>query len=66
MTCLKGADLEGASNLTIKQLSKVRILYNAELDDKLLMPLNEKYTALFEEPTESFFAYNITTTFMNA
>ena len=52
---LEGADLEGAnlkwaSNLSVKQLSKVKTLYNAKLDEELLILLNEKYPALFEEP----------------
>jgi uncharacterized protein YjbI with pentapeptide repeats len=47
---LFGAYLEGAKNLTIDQLSKVKTLYNAKLDDVLLIPLKEKYPALFEKP----------------
>jgi len=52
---LKGADFEGANlkgvnELTIDQLSKVKTLYNTKLDDKLLIPLKEKYPALFERP----------------
>ncbi len=52
---LKGADFEGANlkevdELTIDQLSKVKTLYNAKLDDELLIPLKEKYPALFEKP----------------
>ncbi len=45
-----GADFKGARNLTIDQLSKVKTLYNAKLDDVLLIPLKEKYPALFEKP----------------
>ena len=47
---LKGANLEGAINLTIDQLSKVKTLYDVKLDKELLIPLKEKYPALFEEP----------------
>jgi len=50
MTNLEGANLKGAKDLTINQLSKVKTLYKAELDDELLIPLKEKYPALFEEP----------------
>jgi hypothetical protein len=54
---LEGADLEkanlkGAKNLTIDQLSNVKTLYKAKLDDGLLIPLKEKYPALFEKPEE--------------
>jgi hypothetical protein len=44
------AGLSGAKNLTIDQLSKVKTLYNAKLNDYLLIPLKEKYPALFENP----------------
>ena len=52
---LKGADFEGANlkevkELTIDQLSKVKTLYNAKLDDELLIPLKEKYLTLLEKP----------------
>jgi uncharacterized protein YjbI with pentapeptide repeats len=52
---LKGAYLEeanfkGATNLTVDQLSNVKTLYNAKLNDALLIPLKKKYPALFEEP----------------
>src|SRR5665647_1158618 len=52
---LKGADFEGANlkgvkELTIDQLSKVKTLYKAKLDDELLIPLKEKYPSLFEKP----------------
>jgi len=47
---LKEAILVGAENLTIYQLSKVKTLYNAKLDEKLEKPLREKYPTLFEEP----------------
>ena len=49
---LEGAHLEGAKNLTTDQLSRVKTLYNAKLDDDLLIPLKEKYPALFEEPEQ--------------
>jgi proteasome lid subunit RPN8/RPN11 len=46
----EGANLKGALNLSIEQLSEVKTLYNAKLDNELLMPLKEKYPALFEKP----------------
>jgi len=47
---LKEANLKEAKNLTIDQLSKAKTLYNAKLNEKLLIPLKEKDPALFEEP----------------
>jgi hypothetical protein len=47
---LEGADLEGARNLSLDQLSKVKTLYNAELDEDLRRQLEEEYPALFEKP----------------
>jgi uncharacterized protein YjbI with pentapeptide repeats len=47
---LEGANLKGVNELTIDQLSKVKTLYNAKLDDKLLIPLKDKYPVLFERP----------------
>ena len=47
---LDEANLEGAKNLTIYQLSKAKTLYNAKLDEELEKPLREKYPALFEKP----------------
>ena len=52
-TDLKGASLKGASNLTIEQLSTVKTLYNAKLDEQLLIPLKKNYPNLFEEPDNS-------------
>lgn len=49
---LEGANLKGAQGLTIDQLSKAKTLYDAELDEELLIPLKEKYPALFEKPDE--------------
>jgi proteasome lid subunit RPN8/RPN11 len=54
---LKGADFEGANlkgslNLSIEQLSEAKTLYNAKLDDELLIPLKEKYPTLFKKPEE--------------
>jgi hypothetical protein len=43
-------DLKGALNLTVDQLSKVKTLRHAELDEELERPLREKYPALFEKP----------------
>jgi proteasome lid subunit RPN8/RPN11 len=46
----EGANLKGALNLSIEQLSEAKTLYNSKLDDKLLIPLKEKYPILFEKP----------------
>jgi proteasome lid subunit RPN8/RPN11 len=45
---LELAFLGEAYGLSLDQLSKVKTLYNAKLDDKFLIPLKEKYPALFE------------------
>ena len=45
---LSGADLIQAKNLNLKQLSEVKTLYNAKLDEELHLPLKEKYPSLFE------------------
>lgn len=50
---LEGMNLIEAKNLTVDQLSKVKTLYDAELDPELEMPLREKYPALFEEPGQN-------------
>lgn len=47
---LMNAHLKGANDLTIIQLSKVKTLYNAELDSELEKPLREKCPDLFEKP----------------
>jgi uncharacterized protein YjbI with pentapeptide repeats len=47
---LERAYLIKANNLTIDQLSNVKTLYNAKLDEELEKPLREKYPALFEKP----------------
>jgi hypothetical protein len=52
---LDGANLEAAFlgeayGLSLNQLSKVETLYNTKLDEKLIVPLKEKFPALFEEP----------------
>jgi len=44
------AHLEGCIYLTVDQLSNVKTLYHAKLDEKLLIPLKERYPALFEKP----------------
>lgn len=46
---LKGAHLERVENLTIEQLSKVTTLYNATIDEELLIQLKDKFPALFEK-----------------
>ena len=49
---LEHAELRKAHNLSIDQLSKVKTLYDVELDEELLISLKEKYPALFEKPDE--------------
>ncbi len=44
------ANLEGVSDLTIEQLSKVKTLYKAKLDPELMKQVKEKYHHLLEEP----------------
>jgi len=44
------ANLEGAHQLTIKQLSKVKTLYKVELDESLRTLLKEKYPTPFNVP----------------
>ncbi len=44
------ANLKGAKFLTIDQLSKVKTLYDAKIDEELLIPLKEKFPELFEKP----------------
>jgi len=47
---LEGADLKGSENLLFDQLSQVKTLHNAKLDEELLISLKEKYPKLFENP----------------
>ncbi len=47
---LQEADLQDVKNLTIEQLSKVKTLYQAKLDDELMQQVKEKYPHLLEEP----------------
>jgi len=49
---IKWAHLKGALGLSIDQLSKVKTLYNAKLDEELLILLKERYPALFDKPEE--------------
>lgn len=46
---LRGASIKGVKNLTVDQLFNVKTLYNAELDDELLISLKEKRPDLFEK-----------------
>jgi uncharacterized protein YjbI with pentapeptide repeats len=45
---LREANLKKANQLSIEQLSKVKTLYNAKLDNELLITLIEKHPALFK------------------
>ena len=49
---LRGAELTQVQNLSIEQLSKVKTLYEAELDPKLMKQVRKKYPHLLEEPVE--------------
>ena len=46
------ADLTGAENLTIQQLSKVKTLYKAKLDPELMEQVKKCCPHLLEEPKE--------------
>jgi hypothetical protein len=47
---LHGAQLEGARNLTVEQLSTVKTLYQAYLDPPLLEQIQQQYPQLLEKP----------------
>ena len=49
----RGANLRGAKNLTIQQLSQVKTLYQAKLDPDLEAQVKEKYPHLLEKPPNS-------------
>lgn len=49
---LQRADLRGVWSLTVKQLSKVKTLYEAALDPELMEQIKEKYPHLLENPEE--------------
>ena len=51
------ANLTGAFNLSIDQLSKVRTLYNAKIDEELLIQLKEEYLSLFKSLKQKFQEY---------
>jgi len=53
MADFEEADLEGAHNLSIEQLSRVETLYGAKLDEQLLIQVKEKCPALFNVPERS-------------
>ena len=53
-TNLEGANLRGALNLSIDQLSKVRGLYNVKLDEELLIQLKEEFSFLFKSLKQQF------------
>jgi uncharacterized protein YjbI with pentapeptide repeats len=48
MANLEEAHLQGAHKLTIEQLSKVKTLSNAKLDEELLNSLRKKHACLFK------------------
>ncbi len=47
---LDGVNLQDAGGLTVEQLSNVKTLYRAKLDDELMEQVKEKYPHLLEEP----------------
>jgi BTB/POZ domain-containing protein KCTD9 len=56
-TNLEGANLTEAFNLSIDQLSKVRTLYNAKIDEELLIQLKEEFSSLFKSLKQKFLEY---------
>jgi BTB/POZ domain-containing protein KCTD9 len=48
MSNLERAHLEGAHDLSLDQLSKVKTPDDTKLDEEILISLKEKYPALFE------------------
>ncbi len=51
---LREAKLEGAEILTIGQLSRVKTLYEAELDPDLMEKIQKDYPHLLEEPKDEY------------
>ena len=51
---LKEAKLREAHYLTFEQLSKVKTLHDAKLDEKLLIKLKEKFPFLFKSLEQQF------------
>jgi len=49
-TIREGANLLGAALLSYDQLSQVKTLYNAHLDEEYRIPLKAEHTELFEKP----------------
>jgi hypothetical protein len=47
---LKGANLEGEILYYVKQISSVKTLYQAQLDQELLGGIQQKYPQLLKEP----------------
>ena len=47
---LSGANLIQVKNLSINKLSKVKTLYKAKLDPKLMKQVEDKYPHFLEEP----------------
>src|SRR5665647_2362711 len=56
---IKWAHLKGALGLSIDQLSKVKTLYNAKLDEELLILLKERYPALFEDQISNLLRFQL-------
>ena len=49
---LSGADLRGAKYLTVKQLCKVKTLYQVKLDPTLMEQMTKDYPHLLEKPRD--------------
>jgi len=56
---LRCANLSGAKNLTVKKLSTVKTLYNANLDTTLLNQIEKKLPHLLEKPEEQWVELNL-------
>ena len=52
-----GTNLEGAQDLSFFQLSKVKTLYNAKLDEEFLIQLKEEFPFLFKSLEQQFLEY---------
>ncbi len=49
---LRGTDLRGAKYLTLKQLCKVKTMYQAKLDPTLMEQMTKDYPQLLEKPKD--------------
>lgn len=54
---LERTNLTGTLTLSIDQLSKVRTLYNAKIDEEFLIQLKEEFPFLFKSLKQKFLEY---------